>query len=154
MSKINPSTGRVNHNGEMYAKHQVPTPCPADLESSVVKTVADQASNREIRQIIPERETDVHQLRQLEDSKDSEIILTEQFECERKFEFPADKNSSKKVEKSELFRESGRRNTEDFELDDRKGIYHGKRNESKNQIEVIMSKEKEETKRREEQNDE
>ena len=89
--KINPPTGRVNHNGEMYAEHQVPTPCPADLKSPVTKSVADQASNREIRQIIPERKTDVYQLRQLEDSKESEIILTEQFECERKFEFPADK---------------------------------------------------------------
>ena len=152
--KINIPTGRVNHNGEMYAEHQVPTPCPADLESSVIKSVADQASNREIRQIIPERETDVYQLRQLEDSKETEIILSEQFECERKCEFPADKQSSKKVEKSELFRESGRQNTEEFEQDDRKEIYHEKRNESKNQQEVMMSKEKEETKRREEQNDE
>ena len=66
--KINPPTVRVNHNGEMYAEHQVPTPCPADLESSVIKSVADQASNRKIRQIIPERKTDVHRLRQLEDS--------------------------------------------------------------------------------------
>ena len=113
------------------AEHQVPTPCPADLTSPVIKSIADQASKGEIRQNIPERKTDVHKLRQLEDSKDSEIILTEQFECERKFEFPADKNSSKKVEKSELFGKSGRQNTEEFELDGQKEIYHERRNKSR-----------------------
>ena len=107
--KINPSTGTVNHNGEMYVEHQVPTPCPADLKSPVTKSVADQASNREIRQIIPGRKTYVYHLKQLEDSKESEIILTEQIDCERKCELPADKNSSKKVEKSELLEKSGRR---------------------------------------------
>ena len=152
--QINPPSETVNHNGEMYAEHQVPTPCPADLKTPVIKFVADQASNKAIRQITPERKTNVYQLRQLENNTESEIILTEQFECERKFEFPVDKNSSKKVEKSELLGKSGRKNTEEFELDNRKDIYHEKRNKSKNQKEVIMSKEKEETKRREEQNDE
>ena len=152
--KINPSTGTVNHNGEMYAEHQVPTPCPADLKSPVTKSVADQASNREIRQIIPERKTDDYQLRQLEDSEESEIILTEHFECERKCEFPADKNFSKKVEKSELLGKSGRQNIEEFERDDQGDIHNQRMNKLKNQKEVIMSKQKEVTKRREEQNDE
>ena len=44
--KINPPTGTVKHNGEMYAEYQVPTPCPADLKSPVTKYVPDQASSR------------------------------------------------------------------------------------------------------------